>query len=647
MSELIVDSFAGGGGASTGIELALGRSPDIAINHDAEALALHRMNHPETLHLPHNVWKVDPVAVTGGRPVGLLWASPDCKHFSKAKGGRPVKRNIRDLAWVVVRWARQVRPRVIILENVEEFRDWGPISAEGQPCKERKGETFERWAGELRRLGYRLEHRELRACDYGAPTIRKRLFLIARRDGEKIVWPKPTHGRPDDPEVMAGRKLPWRTAAEIIDWSLPCHSIFLTREEGRAVGVNRPLAEATMARIARGVQRYVIDAAKPFVVRTAHGEAGPNSKRWGKGEHDLGEPLPTVTASNDFATVAPFVTKFRANSVGSTLDEPLHTVTANGENRERPGGCAPLGLVAPYLVPRYGERPGQEPRTRSVEDPAPVIVPTANGGSLAAVALTKFSENSTGHLPDEPLHTVMAGAPRHGLVAAFMAQHNGERVGVKPGRPVDEPVATITASGGQAALTAAFMAQHNTDMVGHAMTEPVSTIVGKGCTQALVTADFSAEATRAGEVHAFLQGYYSNGDSGHATTRSVTDPVATVPTKPRISLVTVDIGGEPYAIVDIGMRMLSPRELYRAQGFPDSYIIDRGIKVEPMPEGFGEDLGEAEIVPITKTAQVRMCGNSVCPPLAQALVAANYQPRESERPAPRADLPLFAMEAAE
>ena len=255
MRELIVDSFAGGGGASTGIELALGRSPDIAINHDAEALALHRINHPETWHLPHNVWKVDPVAVTAGRPVGLLWASPDCKHFSKAKGGKPVKRNIRDLAWVVPRWAKQVRPRVIILENVEEFRDWGPISAEGVPCKERKGDEFKRWCAELKRLGYRVEHRELRACDYGAPTIRKRLFVIARRDGEKIVWPKPTHGRPDDPEVISGRKLPWRTAADIIDWSLPCHSIFLSREEGRAVGVNRPLADATMARIARGGKR--------------------------------------------------------------------------------------------------------------------------------------------------------------------------------------------------------------------------------------------------------------------------------------------------------------------------------------------------------------------------------------------------------
>ena len=220
--EIIVDSFAGGGGASLGIERALGRSPDIAINHDAEALAMHAMNHPATRHLPHNVWKVDPTAVTGGAPVGLLWASPDCKHHSKAKGGKPVKRAIRDLAWVVVRWARQVRPRIIMLENVEEFREWGPLDVDGRPCKERKGKTFDLFVAELRRLGYRVEHRDLRACDYGAPTIRKRLFLIARRDGAPIVWPMPTHGAPSNPGVIAGALLPWRTAAEIIDWSLPC-----------------------------------------------------------------------------------------------------------------------------------------------------------------------------------------------------------------------------------------------------------------------------------------------------------------------------------------------------------------------------------------------------------------------------------------
>ncbi|MGF7053969.1 DNA (cytosine-5)-methyltransferase 1 [Bosea sp. OAE752] len=610
MRELIVDSFAGGGGASTGIEMALGRSPDIAINHDAEALALHRMNHPETLHLPHNVWKVDPVAVTAGRPVGLLWASPDCKHFSKAKGGRPVKRNIRDLAWVVPRWAKQVRPRVIILENVEEFRDWGPISAEGVPCKDRKGHDFKRWSGELRRLGYKVEHRELRACDYGAPTIRKRLFVIARRDGEKIVWPKPTHGKPDDPDVIAGRKLPWRTAASIIDWSLPCHSIFLPREEGRAVGVNRPLADATMARIARGVKRYVIDAAKPFVVTCNHSGDGFRGQ-------DLGEPFKTVAAARDaHGLVTPFVTKFRANSVGSSLDEPLHTVTANGENRERPGGAAPLGLVSPVLV-GCGGRAGQS-RPRSADEP------TATGTAKADVCIA--------------------------------AVHLSRQFGASIGSDVVDPVGTVTAGGGG-----------KTAVVGHAMTEPVSTIVGKGCTQGLVTA--------------FVQGYYSNGGSGYATARSFDEPLATAPTKGRLGVVagnlvvppllpamlararqvaellrqydlwsggefvTVEIGGDTYIVVDIAMRMLAPPELFGAQGFPRGYILDRGLKVE-VREGWGEDDGPAEPIPITKTAQVRMCGNSVCPPLAQALVAANYQPRESEQPAPVVSTPLF-MEAAE
>ncbi|MCP4564042.1 MAG: hypothetical protein GY873_30220 [Bosea sp.] len=659
MRELIVDSFAGGGGASTGIELALGRSPDIAINHDAEALALHRINHPETLHLPHNVWKVDPVAVTGGRPVGLLWASPDCKHFSKAKGGRPVKRNIRDLAWVVVRWARQVRPRVIILENVEEFRDWGPISEDGQPCKERKGQTFKRWEGELKRLGYKVEHRELRACDYGAPTIRKRLFLIARRDGQPIIWPKPTHGRPDDVEVIAGTKLPWHTAASIIDWSLPCHSIFLSREEGRAVGVNRPLAEATMARIARGVKRYVIDAAKPFVVRTDMASAAARN-----GLHGVDEPIRTMTTGGSFALATPFVTKFRANSVGSSLDEPLHTVTANGENRTRPGGCAPLGLVAPILA-GCGGRAGQS-RERSADEP------TATGTAKADVCLVApvltYAQQGGGVRDPQDPHSTICASPKdqNALIGCTLVQTGyGEREGQEP-RALDPeaPLGTVVAGGVKHAAVAAFLAQHNTGVVGHSLDKPVSTLTAGGAfgmpQQALVAshvlnmkgserADYPAEhpipticahTTHAAEVRAFLIKYYGTGDG-----QECSEPMHTVVTKDRYGLVTVDIGGEPYVIADIGMRMLSPRELYRAQGFPESYIIDRGMRVEPLPEGWGDD-GPAEIVPITKTAQVRMCGNSVCPPLARALVSANYQPREAPRRA-LAELPLFPMEAAE
>lgn len=601
MRELIVDSFAGGGGASEGIELALGRSPDIAINHDREALAMHYANHPDTLHLPHNVWKVDPVEVTKGRPVGLLWASPDCKHFSKAKGGKPVKRNIRDLAWVVVRWAKQVRPRVVILENVEEFRDWGPLTEDGKPCPERKGQTFKQWEGELKRLGYKVEHRELRACDYGAPTIRKRLFLIARRDGRPIVWPKPTHGDPKSGAVTSGRLLPWRTASEIIDWSLPCHSIFLSKEEGRKVGVNRPLAEKTMARIAKGLKRYVIDNPAPFIVPTTH-----HGERRTPG---LDEPLATVTGANrgEQALVTPFVSYAQQGGLNRDAGEPLHTVTASRKdqnciiaphlmtmrNAQKPfngadepthtitAGGAGLALVSPYLVPRYGERPTQEPRTRSVEEPAPVIVPTANGASLVA----------------------------------------------------------------------AFMAQHNTDMVGHDVREPVSTIVQKGCTQAVVSAGLlslkgsdrrdrpvgapmhtvCAEGTHAAHVSAFLMKYY-----GSDQDPQLREPLHTVTTKDRFGLCTVQIQGEPYVIVDIGMRMLAPRELFRAQGFGDDYIIDRGRCVDT-----------GEWITLTKTASIRMCGNSVSPVMAKALVEANYREDEAALPPRRRASTAPLLEAAE
>ncbi|WP_159728346.1 DNA cytosine methyltransferase [Methylosinus sp. Ce-a6] len=594
-SELIVDSFAGGGGASLGIEMALGRSPDIAINHDPEALAMHAANHPATLHLPHNVWKVDPVGVTRGRPVGLLWASPDCKHHSKAKGGKPVKREIRDLAWVVVRWARQVRPRLILLENVEEFRDWGPLDLEGRPCKERKGQTFDAFVGELRRLGYRVDWRELRACDFGAPTIRKRLFLVARRDGRAIVWPEPTHGAPGSPEVLAGARAPWRTAAEIIDWSIPCPSIFLSREEGRAIGVNRPLAPNTMARIAKGVKRYVLDVAEPFIVPVTHaGDARV---------HGIDEPLRTVTTAQ------------------------------RGEH----------ALVAPFLVPRYGERPGQEPRTRSVEEPIATVVPTQNGGSLAAVHLSRQFGASVGSAADEPVGTVTAGGGgKTAVVAAYLAQHNGDG---HIGREAAAPLSTLTTSGRQQAVVAAFLAQHNTGNVGRDASEPLSTIVHRGTQQAIVAGFLSnlygsndgsggdlqdpartvtAGGSHAAEVRAFLVKYYGSDQDPR-----LGEPLHTVTTKDRFGL--VEVRGELYAIDDIGMRMLTPRELFRAQGFPDSYRIEMGMTADGP-------------IALTKTAQIRMCGNSVSPVVARALVAANYAPDELASPVGarrKVDLPLL------
>jgi DNA (cytosine-5)-methyltransferase 1 len=502
--EMIVDLFAGGGGASEGIRQAFGRDPDIAVNHDAQAVAVHAANHPGCVHYQSDVFEVKPRDVTRGRPVGLLWASPDCKHFSKAKGGKPVSKKIRGLAWVVVRWAKEVRPRVIVLENVEEFVTWGPL-LDDRPCPDRKGQTFRRWLGDLRRLGYKVEHRELRACDYGAPTSRKRFFLVARCDGLPIVWPKPTHGK---------GLLPYRTAADCIDFSLPCPSIFLTKDEARAIGVKRPLAEATMRRIWKGVHRFVLDCAKPFIVPI---------QNFGWGDR------PT------------------------SIDEPLRTITA------RPRGGA-FALAAPVLVPRYGERPTQEPRALPVDGPMPTVVPTGNGASLVSAFLTKYREGSAGSGPRVPFPTITANG-------------ESERPGGNP------PLGVV----------AAFMEQANTDVVGHDMRTPVSTIVGKGCTQ------------RVCQVRAFLVEYYSEGGQWQGLDK----PLNTAPTRARFGLVTVE--GVDYEIVDIGLRMLTPRELFRAQGFPESYVIDRGADGKRLP----------------KEAQVRLCGNSVCPPIARAIVAAN------------------------
>jgi DNA (cytosine-5)-methyltransferase 1 len=487
--EIIADLFAGGGGASVGIRAAVGRDPDVAINHDAVALAMHEVNHPNTWHLRQDIWEVSPKWATKRWPVGLLWASPDCKHFSKAKGAAPNRsREIRSLAWVVERWARDVRPRVIILENVEEFRNWGPLDRKGRVIKSQKGTIFRAFERRLRRLGYQVEWTELRACDYGAPTIRKRLFLIARCDGLPIVWPKPTHG----PGLN-----PYRTAADIIDWSIPCPSIFQRK---------RPLVENTMRRIAEGIRRYVIEAAEPFIVKYY----GPK-----KGE------------------------TFR----GSGINEPLATQTT--ENR--------FGLVVPHLQRQFGQGVGS-----SMQD---------------------------------PVGTVMSsGLGKTALVAAFMAQHNGGYFD-GAGRSMKDPISTITHHGTQQQLvTSNLIKLYGTCKAGQPVTGPMATVTASG--------------THIGEVRAFLTKYY-----GKSCGQPLSDPTATITTKDRIGLVTVQIKGQPYVIADIGMRMLSPRELFRAQGFDDSYQIDLEINGKP----------------ITKTNQVRCCGNSVCPPLAQVLVEANFR----------------------
>ena len=535
---LVVDNFAGGGGASLGIERALGRL-DIAINHDAEAIAMHRANHPGATHYERNIWQIDPLDATGGRRVALAWFSPDCKHFSKAKGSKPLARNIRDLAWVVVLWARRARPAVICLENVEEFRQWGPLNLEGWPIKERTGETFDRWLRELRKLGYRVEWRELRACDYGTPTVRKRLFLIARCDGAPIVWPERTHGE---------GLLPYRTAADCIDWSIPCPSIFLTREEGRVLGVKRPLAEATMRRIARGTVRYVLEDADPFIVPVTH--AGDLRS------HSIHDPFRTVTGAH------------------------------RGEQ----------ALIAPYFFQRHGEREGQAPRCHSADQPAHVITPTANSHMLACAYMAQHNTGLVGHDLRRPVSTIVQKGSNQQLVTAFLSRHFGGSVGQGAAAPA--PTTTAGGGGKTAIIAAAMTHQHKSNINGGngRLDRPATTVTAGGRNHGLIAA--------------FLTKYY--GEGGQWSVPS--DPMHTVPTKDRMGLVTVSIDGTTYVLDDIGMRMLWPRELFRAQGFPDSYIIDPPFNGKPM----------------TKTAQIKMCGNSVCPQVAEAIVRANVG-AETER----------------
>lgn len=701
---LIIDSFAGGGGASTGIEDALGRSPDVAINHNAKALALHAANHPETLHLDSNIWDVEPLTVTGGRHVGLLWASPDCKHFSKAKGGAPRDRNIRDLAWVVVKWAEFAKPDVICLENVEEFRTWGPVDNDGQPIKELAGIEFERWSRRLKSAGYKMQWRELRACDYGAPTIRKRFFMVARRDGLPIRWPKPTHGDPKSPEVLKGKLLPWRTAAECIDWSLPCPSIFDSSAEIMAkhgLRAIRPLAGNTLARIARGMKRYVIDADRPFLVNLTHGgrvedvaepiktitgahrgekamvvptivgcggRAGQSRPRGGN------EPFATVTAKADACLVAASLQRFNSGATGQDLRDPMATITANSWIK-KPGGAAPLGLLAPYLASiAHGYSGGRReyPLTdplgtvtvggvqhavvapflatmrnsqkpwQGADEPAHTI--TAGGAGLTVVApvLTYAQQGGGNRSIEDPHHTICASKKdQNSLIAATMVQTGyGERTGQAPrALDVGAPVGTVVAGGAKHAPIAAFLAQHNGGPnmgahAGHDPRDPLSTIAATGSHQT--------------PVAAFFAKYYGTGDGARTD-----DPMHTVTVKDRMAhmqaelgappfapehedraravaaflreqgaweggeFVTLSIGGADFVVVDIGMRMLTPRELFNAQGFPSDYVID-GV--------WNEDAtGDWHWQGFAKDVQVSCCGNSVCPPLAAAIVGANCQ----------------------
>lgn len=398
--ELIVDNFAGGGGASTGIEIATGKSVDIAINHDPMAIAQHKANHPSTKHYCESVWEVNPKKACVGHPVALAWFSPDCKHFSKAKGGKPKDKNIRGLAWVALRWAALVRPRVIMLENVEEFKDWGPLNRGHRPIKAKKGVTFRKFVSQLENLGYIVDHRELVAADYGAPTTRKRFFLIARCDGKPIVWPEPTHGPRDSDKVKSGILKPYVGAYTQIDFSLPCPSIFDSKEEIKqkyGIKAQRPLAEKTMQRIARGLKKFVMDNPEPFIVTVNHG--GERAPR------DVKDPMPTITGKHGFGIIAPTLIQYHSETVsgevrGQKLDEPVMTV--DGSNR--------YGLTSAYLVQFNNHCDG-----RDMRDPIPTI--TAGDGHFGEVRAfcVKYYGQGTGQDIKDPLDTITAN-DRFGLV---------------------------------------------------------------------------------------------------------------------------------------------------------------------------------------------------------------------------------------
>lgn len=756
--ELIIDNFAGGGGTSTGLEAAFGRPVDIAINHDPEALAMHAINHPHTQHLCESVWDVDPIAVTGNQPVGLVWLSPDCKHFSKAKGGTPVAKHIRGLAWVGMRWVALTKPRVLMLENVEEFQTWGPllVGADGtaRPDPARKGKTFASFVRQLRAHGYAVEWKELRACDNGAPTIRKRLFLIARRDGLPIIWPEQTHAAPTDRRVLAGKLLPHRTAAECIDFTLPAASIFDRK---------KPLATNTQRRVAKGLWRHVLATASPFIVSNGdtheiQHQPRPNSFPHGKVQthrpeashgafaddgmeprvravlsgdsvgcrglpsamgteglanapmagsastfattsqgdthHPRGdaesraagaqlltpyltehanasnqrtmaadEPLRTVCAQvkgGHFSVVAGHITKFNTGAVGTGLDEPLATITAGGTPK-RPSTGITQGLVGAHMVTiGYGERPGQDARTQDIRGPLGTAVAGGVKQGVVAAHLTHLTHHGerSGHSPAEPLRTI-TGAHRgeQAMVAAHLVDmgHGEGACGTKRFshgvRDVRIPLGTCTASNPPSALVTACLEQANGgfyDGDGRPVDAPASTITSSGAQQRLITA--------------YAVKYYSSGGQW----QSLGEPMHTLPTKGRIGLVqAVQVSadslapahrararqcaellhthlpehfptpadmvlvwhaGSWWALVDITLRMLKPKELFKAQGFPEGYVIHE----IPNPALLFKDGKQAAHplqvprIPLSATAQVRMCGNSVSPPQAEALVRANF-----------------------
>lgn len=627
--ELIVVNFAGIGGACEGLKAALGRPPTHAINHSPVAINLHRRNMPHTTHHVQDVWQIDPAQLVGGQRIAVAWFSPDCKHFSKAKGGVPREQNIRDLAWVVRNYTTlpdDLKPRVIFLENVEEFQDWGPLDAQGHPDQARKGETFREFVQALREDGYEVEWRLLRADQYGAPTTRKRLFLIARCDGAPIQWPEPTHGDPKSQAVREGKLLPWRTAAECIDWTIPCPSIFERR---------KPLVDNTLRRVARGLKRYVIENAEPYIVTCNHG--GPGFRGQG-----IDEPLKTITAAYDATglvdpLLTPFLTNKQFGSPERPVTAPMSTITTNHNKQE---------LVVPYLVPRLNERRGQLPRTVPMNRPLPTVTTTANAQRMTVALLVKSGHYSNrtgegnhfrGQSLNRPLSTVTASGNHPMLTTVCLVKHFGGNYsgsGIGLNRPLD----TITSVDHHALLTGSLVKFYGTAQ-GQALNSPLGTVTTKD---------------RFGLTTAFL--VRKMGQSKYGGAHSVTGPMPTVMTGgggkieattaellPRLSsgqgekarkvydlmnrfapdaltgrdhehrLVFVTVNGAEYLIADVGMRMLTPRELARGQSFSDDYELEVG----------------ADGAPITKTEQIKGVGNSVCPVLAEKLAWANLALQEA------------------
>ncbi|WP_416425635.1 DNA cytosine methyltransferase [Pseudomonas sp. App30] len=583
--EIVVDFFCGGGGAGTGLEMGLGRAVAVAKNHSAAAISMHTANHPAARHFTTDVFEGDPDEECGGRAVGWFHMSPDCTHHSQAAGGQPRKREIRNLSWIGLKWAGKKKPRLISLENVKQILQWGPLIAKrdkatgrviklvsvmgakgkekiehhvaepgevvpvGQqflvPDPKRRGTTWRRFVALLEGLGYAVEWRIIKACDFGAPTSRERLFMIARCDGQPIVWPEPTHAK----NPVKGQQK-WRTAAECIDWSVPTRSIFGRKEE---------LASATLRRVAKGMKKFVIDNPAPFIVPIAN---------WsGTLAQSAQEPLRTVTAwprGGSFAMASPIIAPATHQGSDRVNDptEPLPTVTCANRGE--------LTLISPTLIQTgYGERAGQQPRVPGL---------------------------------DQPLGTVVAGGAKHALVTAFMAQMNGG-FNTTHAKGMDEPMTTVTNTGSQQQLVSAHLATLRKNCVGRGMGEPVGTMTAGAEHHALVEYKLSPEHEEGAlRVAAFLVSYY-----GTENTSGCDQPAPTITTKDRLALVTVHVKGTPYVIVDICLRMLQPHELYKAQGFPATYKIDKG----------------ADGKLFTKTQQVHMCGNSVSPPPMAALARAN------------------------